>query len=102
MLVMSKTDDLVSACAAQPFNQTEPTHLRQNSKRLIKRRVPEVILHEQWQKFSGRKFPTVKMFTSNLLWMKSRLAKQLRAANADETRDNVVDVHSIMSLARWL
>lgn len=101
MLLMSKTDDFVSAFAAQPFNQTYPTHSRQNSKRLIKRRIHEVILHEEWQKFSGCKFPTVKVFTSNLLWMKSCLAKELRVADADEARDNIVDIHSIMSLARW-
>ena len=60
-----------------------------------------MIVHQEWQKLSGRKSPTVKMFTSNLLWMKSHSTKKLRVVDTDKARDNIVDIHSIMPLAGW-
>src|SRR5260370_6108668 len=98
---MSKTDDFVSTLASQPFNKTAARELRQDGKHLIKRRILEVIMHHEWQKFSGRNSAAVKVFTSNLLWMNSHSTKTLCVADTDKAGDNIVDVHSIMPFAGW-
>jgi hypothetical protein len=41
------------------------------------------------------------MFTSNFLWMKRQLAKALGVTGRHKARDNIIDIHPIMSLASW-
>src|SRR2546427_13189844 len=99
---ISLADDCVLPSASQPFDQAYASEPRQLAECDVKGRISEVVVNQRREEFAGSEFTAMQVLATDLLRRNGQVLQFASLVWTHQARDNVVYVHSIISLAGCL